>query len=240
MIDGTQIGIFVLLAITLAVHGAFAGFFLYLRRRAKRIADGDLDIGMGETPRSVENMTEWLRLPEIAATHGATDRQPDRLGALVHAPAVRRLGRVIAYVLFRFRESAQPGGELHRRQVARLELSRSRRARRRTGASCSRSRSRCGRPASTTSRPRTRRWSFSSSASSSPGTSTTRVPTASSAAPDIKLIDARRIRWGSTATIPRRRTTSPPSTSLPACEQARDRPARARTSSTASACPSSA
>ena len=44
MIDGTRLGILVLLAITLAVQGAFLGFFLYLRQRAKRIADIDLDI----------------------------------------------------------------------------------------------------------------------------------------------------------------------------------------------------
>ena len=44
MIDGTKIGIFFLLAVTLTVQGAFAGFFFYLRRRAKRIADDDLDI----------------------------------------------------------------------------------------------------------------------------------------------------------------------------------------------------
>jgi hypothetical protein len=44
MIDGTKLGILVLLAITLAVQGAFVAFFLYLRRRAKRIADVDLDI----------------------------------------------------------------------------------------------------------------------------------------------------------------------------------------------------
>jgi hypothetical protein len=43
MIDGTRIGIFVLLVITLAVQGAFVGFFLYLRKRAKRIAEIDLD-----------------------------------------------------------------------------------------------------------------------------------------------------------------------------------------------------
>ena len=43
MIDGTKIGIFFLLALTLTVQGAFAGFFFYLRRRAKRIADADLD-----------------------------------------------------------------------------------------------------------------------------------------------------------------------------------------------------
>ena len=44
MIDGTKLGILVLLAITLGVQGAFVAFFLYLRRRAKRIADIDLDI----------------------------------------------------------------------------------------------------------------------------------------------------------------------------------------------------
>ena len=49
MVDGTKLGILVLLGITLTVQGAFAGFFLYLRRRAKRIADLDLD-------------TEWSRL----------------------------------------------------------------------------------------------------------------------------------------------------------------------------------
>ena len=43
MIDGTKIGIFVLLGITLSVQGAFAGFFFYLRNRARRRADADLD-----------------------------------------------------------------------------------------------------------------------------------------------------------------------------------------------------
>jgi hypothetical protein len=44
MIDGAKLGVLVLLVITLAVQGAFVGFFLYLRKRAKRIADIDLDI----------------------------------------------------------------------------------------------------------------------------------------------------------------------------------------------------
>jgi hypothetical protein len=48
IIDGTRLGILVLLTVTLAVQGAFAGFFLYLRRRAKRIADIDLDIEWSE------------------------------------------------------------------------------------------------------------------------------------------------------------------------------------------------
>ena len=43
LIDGAKLGIIVLLAITLTVQGAFVAFFLYLRRRAKRIADIDLD-----------------------------------------------------------------------------------------------------------------------------------------------------------------------------------------------------
>ena len=36
IIDGTKTGILVLLAITFVVQGGFLGFFLYLRRRAKR------------------------------------------------------------------------------------------------------------------------------------------------------------------------------------------------------------
>jgi hypothetical protein len=43
VIDGTKIGILVLLAITLAVQGGFVAFFMYLRKRAKLIADADLD-----------------------------------------------------------------------------------------------------------------------------------------------------------------------------------------------------
>jgi hypothetical protein len=49
MIDGTKLGILALLGVTLAVQSAFVAFFLYLRRRAKRIADIDLD-------------TEWAEL----------------------------------------------------------------------------------------------------------------------------------------------------------------------------------
>src|SRR3954471_13478261 len=49
MIDGTRLGVLVLLAITLVVQGGFLGFFLYLRRRAKRMADMELD-------------TEWSQL----------------------------------------------------------------------------------------------------------------------------------------------------------------------------------
>ena len=43
MIDGTKLGVLVLLGIVLAVQGGFGACFLYLRKRAKRIADIDLD-----------------------------------------------------------------------------------------------------------------------------------------------------------------------------------------------------
>ena len=43
IIDATRLGILILLVITLVVQGAFVAFFLYLRRRAKRIADIDLE-----------------------------------------------------------------------------------------------------------------------------------------------------------------------------------------------------
>jgi hypothetical protein len=52
MIDGTKLGVLVMLGITLAVQGAFAGFFLYLRKRAKRIAEVDLDTEWSELQRA--------------------------------------------------------------------------------------------------------------------------------------------------------------------------------------------
>ena len=48
LIDATRLGILVLLAITLTVQAGFMGFFLYLRQRARRIADIDLDIEWSE------------------------------------------------------------------------------------------------------------------------------------------------------------------------------------------------
>jgi hypothetical protein len=48
MIDGAKLGMLALLGVTLAVQGAFAGFFLYLRKRAKRMADLDLDLEWSE------------------------------------------------------------------------------------------------------------------------------------------------------------------------------------------------
>jgi hypothetical protein len=52
IIDGTQLGILLLLGVTLAVQGGFVAFFLYLRKRAKRIADVELDDEWSELQRS--------------------------------------------------------------------------------------------------------------------------------------------------------------------------------------------
>jgi hypothetical protein len=55
MVGGTKLGVFVLLGVTLAIQGAFVAFFLYLRKRAKRIADLELD-------------TEWSELQRVPRT----------------------------------------------------------------------------------------------------------------------------------------------------------------------------
>ena len=48
LVHGTRLGMLVLLVIIFAMQGAFAAFFFYLRRRAKRIADLDIDIEWSE------------------------------------------------------------------------------------------------------------------------------------------------------------------------------------------------
>jgi hypothetical protein len=52
MIDGAKLGVLVMLAITLAVQGGFVGFFLYLRKRAKRLAEVELDSEWSELQRA--------------------------------------------------------------------------------------------------------------------------------------------------------------------------------------------
>jgi Na+/proline symporter len=49
LIDGAKLGVLALVGVTLAVQGAFVGFFLYLRKRAKHAAEAELE-------------TEWLEL----------------------------------------------------------------------------------------------------------------------------------------------------------------------------------
>jgi heme/copper-type cytochrome/quinol oxidase subunit 2 len=52
MVDGTKLGILLMLAITLSVQGGFVGFFIYLRNRAKRIAEVELDTEWSELQRT--------------------------------------------------------------------------------------------------------------------------------------------------------------------------------------------
>lgn len=52
MIDGTRLGILVMLGITVAVQGGFLAFFIYLRKRAKRAAEIELDTEWSELQRS--------------------------------------------------------------------------------------------------------------------------------------------------------------------------------------------
>lgn len=53
MVDGTKLGVLLLLGVTLAVQGGFLGFFLYLRKRAKRFSEAELD-------------TEWSQLQKTS------------------------------------------------------------------------------------------------------------------------------------------------------------------------------
>jgi hypothetical protein len=55
LVEASKLGIFVLLGITLAVQGAFAGFFFYLRKRAKQHAELELE-------------TEWSELQKPSGT----------------------------------------------------------------------------------------------------------------------------------------------------------------------------
>ena len=55
LIDGAKLGVVVMVAVTLVVQGAFLAFFLYLRKRAKQMADSDLE-------------TEWLALQRGSRT----------------------------------------------------------------------------------------------------------------------------------------------------------------------------
>ena len=52
MIAGTKLGVLFMLGVTLAVQGAFVGFFFYLRRRARRMAEIELDSEWSELQRA--------------------------------------------------------------------------------------------------------------------------------------------------------------------------------------------
>ena len=55
LVDGTKLGVLVMVVVTMVVQGAFVAFFLYLRKRAKRLADDDL-------------ATEWSELQKGSRT----------------------------------------------------------------------------------------------------------------------------------------------------------------------------
>jgi heme/copper-type cytochrome/quinol oxidase subunit 2 len=52
LVDGTKLGVLVMVVITLLVQGAFVAFFLYLRKRAKRNADVELEAEWSELQRA--------------------------------------------------------------------------------------------------------------------------------------------------------------------------------------------
>jgi len=57
MIDAAKLGIFLLLGVTVAVQGSFLAFFLYLRRRGKRLSQDRIN-------------TEWSDLQRSPHVHG--------------------------------------------------------------------------------------------------------------------------------------------------------------------------
>ena len=52
VIDGTKLGVLVMVIVTLVVQGGFVGFFLYLRRRAKRMAELELETEWSDLQRA--------------------------------------------------------------------------------------------------------------------------------------------------------------------------------------------
>jgi len=51
LIDGAKLGVLALVAVTLTVQGAFVAFFLYLRKRAKQVAELDLEAEWSDLQR---------------------------------------------------------------------------------------------------------------------------------------------------------------------------------------------
>jgi heme/copper-type cytochrome/quinol oxidase subunit 2 len=54
LVDGTKIGVLVMLTVTLSVQGGFVGFFFYLRKRAKAHAEVELDTEWSELQKGRE------------------------------------------------------------------------------------------------------------------------------------------------------------------------------------------
>jgi len=55
LIDGAKLGVLVLVAVTLAVQVGFVSFFLYLRKRAKQVAELDLEAEWSDLQRGARS-----------------------------------------------------------------------------------------------------------------------------------------------------------------------------------------
>ena len=52
LVSGTQLGVLVMVVVTVIVQGAFVGSFLYLRKRAKHLAEVELEAEWSELQRA--------------------------------------------------------------------------------------------------------------------------------------------------------------------------------------------
>lgn len=55
LIDGAKLGVLVLVLVTLAVQLGFVSFFLYLRKRAKQVAELDLEAEWSDLQRGARS-----------------------------------------------------------------------------------------------------------------------------------------------------------------------------------------
>ena len=126
MAIATNMGIIAMLVVVAGVLGAFASFFIYLMRRAKR------SVAAQEASGGDRSMMEkWLGMPIQASTHAA---QIDQMTVLVHWLMLVLFvgwGTFFIFVLFRFRQGAQSARRLRRRQGQVREVHRNRRRRHR-------------------------------------------------------------------------------------------------------------
>ena len=108
MIDGTKLGVAVMLGVLLAVQGAFVAFFLYLRKRAKENADVELDMEWSELQEGREHHDRVDGTPALATANGG---QIDGLIGWMHVFMLILFvgwGGFFLYALFRFRRSRNP------------------------------------------------------------------------------------------------------------------------------------
>lgn len=59
LVDAARIGMWLLLAVTLGLQGAFVAFFLYLRRRAARAAGQVVDLEWSRVQRERDRKGRW-------------------------------------------------------------------------------------------------------------------------------------------------------------------------------------